>query len=350
MAHNLMTVNGKDGYAGRQPAWHGLGTVTGDYMTSGEALEAAGLTWPVWVEPLTLVSAGQDGQSPAMLPADDYWRGVWRTGDAGGPPVFLGPVGSDYQPIQTADAFAFVDTVLDRMGEAHVETAFGLGRGEQVGMVVKSAEPTVLTAPDGRTDTLEQYLLMHTGHAGNASLSLRPTNVRVVCQNTLDMALGAKSDRVYRVRHTGTTLEGRVQEAREALGFAVGSWSAFDEAAQVLYATDFSDSDFDRALRGFLGDAPKADATPRAKASYDVRVADIVGLYRAPQNENVRGTAYGAWNAMTEWADWVRPVRGADQALARSKAILSSNGTATRDKALTAVLRAGKVPVASLRG
>lgn len=347
--HAIGTNDGQAMFAAREAAWHGLGTVVGSAMTTTEALKEAHLDWTVWVEDTPMHMVTRPDGTDAMVAADAQTRLVYREdGDAGA--VLLGAVGSQFEPIQNAEAFGFLDALTEMQGEAHVETVGALHNGREVFLSVAWPSHLSLVSKDGREDKVEQYLLVHNGHAGNASLTVRATNVRVVCRNTLSMALRGQAERVVRIAHRGNTTAGRIAEARETLGFAVASFTAFDAAAAALYDTVVTDRMVEQAIAGFLGERPEKPGA--ALTRYDTRLEQVWGLYRSEPNSNVHGTAWGAWNALTEWSDWLRPVRpgGRSETQARGEAILGSAGQWNRDRALTSVLTAAQVDARALVG
>lgn len=183
MAHELYIA--KDGQAAMfyvgSPPWHGLGTKLDHPPTSAEAIAAAKLDWQVDKYPL-FVRFGKDGQffrkvkRKAIMPLDRI----------GSPecPVF-GVVGDDYGIVQNVDAFKFFDPVIATK-KATYETAGALGDGERVWILAKIPGSILV----GKDDVVDKYLLLANSHTGMAALQIKLTPVRVVCNNTLTMALG----------------------------------------------------------------------------------------------------------------------------------------------------------------
>ena len=192
----------------RQPAWHGLGTVFENEVTTREMLDLAHLSdWDVRCEEISL-----PGRSHR-----EYFATV-RTNPFDGGQDVLGVVGERYRPFQNEDLFAFGDNILDG---GRWETAGSIKNGTVVFGSLALDHDSTLDA-NGRADKINSYLLVHTSHDGSLAIQASVTPVRVVCQNTLNAAVGARgrgAKQSFRIRHTQTA-EGRVQAAREALGLA----------------------------------------------------------------------------------------------------------------------------------
>ena len=181
MAHNLeYDENGNARFAVRTaPAWHGLGHVFGeaDIVSTSDMLRMAGLAdWNVQCVPVSALIQG-DYKDRSLSHA------VVRMSDKS----ILGHVGSRYVPISNEDTFAFADTLLGE--NARWETAGSIANGTQVFGSLAINREFVLD-PQGSNDKTETYLLVHTSHNGAKPLTAMVTPVRVVCQNTLNMAFG----------------------------------------------------------------------------------------------------------------------------------------------------------------
>jgi len=181
MAHDLCIEHGKAKlfYHG-EPPWHGLGQRLSGPATSWEAIQAADLDWDV--EKVSLQLALPDRKVPipdrfALVRSDQLKAGV----DAHA----LGIVGRDYTPLQNRDAFAFFDGLVGGSDKAIYHTAGALGDGERVWLLAKLPGEMVVAVDD----TVEKFLLLSTSHDGQSSIQIKFTPIRVVCQNTLTMAL-----------------------------------------------------------------------------------------------------------------------------------------------------------------
>ncbi len=177
MSHNLMIQNGEASmmYVGGVP-WHGLGTALDKPATAEEAIQAARLDWQVKKLPLY---ASDGDNSLLRLPVPDKYA-VARENSLD----VLGVVGSSYTPVQNREAFAFFDPIVGKQAAIY-HTAGALGKGERVWILAKLPD-SIRVVGDDITD---KFLLLTNSHDGTSSLQVKFTPVRVVCQNTLSLAI-----------------------------------------------------------------------------------------------------------------------------------------------------------------
>lgn len=206
MAHNLYIENGNAHmmYVGQLP-WHKLGTPLHEPATSAEAIKAAGLDWTVRKVPLYAI----EGQGVAHVPR---YYGVAPEDRWGKPdcPVF-GIVSEDYHPLQNVEAFDFFDSIVGQK-VAMYHTAGALGKGEHVWILAKLPGTMEITS----SDALDKYVLLSTGHDGRTCVRVILTPVRVVCQNTLTLALqsGEEIARAYHTRSMNRQLDSARQKVQ----------------------------------------------------------------------------------------------------------------------------------------
>lgn len=278
----------------RTPAWHGLGTVFDNEVTTLEMLRLAHLDgWNVRLEDVIL-----PGRSHKTFYA------TVRTNPFDGEADVLGIVKERYRTYQNEDLFAFGDNLLDG---GRWETAGSIKNGTVVfGSLALDREVTL--DPTGVGDKINTYLLVHTSHDGSLSIQASVTPVRVVCQNTLNMALRGNKQ-TYKIRHTQKA-EGRVAAAREALGIAHQYVDAFEKEAADLYATAVDDNKFYDIIQAAY---PKPDEDVKgSQTKWENKVNVLFDIYNGPTEVGIRGTAWGAYNALTERLDWYRNPRGGD--------------------------------------
>lgn len=221
MSHELESTDGL-ALVGR-PAWHGIGTVLpeGTY-TPADGARIAGLQWRVRVAPLvarTEEPAATDG-GPRMVTAEhevpDH-RAIVRE-DTG---AVLGVVSPGYTPVQNAELVE----LLQRLGRP-VETMGSMRDGRVVFALLRQGAFRI-----GAGDEVRQYLLAVTGHDGTRALSFLPTDVRVVCANTLRAAERAGDGATVRLAHTSGITE-RLKTAAASL-----------ERAEALVSTRREDTE-----------------------------------------------------------------------------------------------------------
>ena len=303
MAHNLeISEDGSQvAFALRgAPAWHGLADrIFGEdeIVSTSDMLKAAHLSdWNVRLEQVS------------TLTPDTYrfvtepWL-VLRTNPFDQGTDVLATVGERYQEVQNEELFSFGDNILD--ADASWESAGSIKDGRVVfGSLLMPRE--VVIDPQGANDKTVTYLLVTTSHDGSLAVQACVTPVRVVCQNTLNAALhGVKQS--FKIRHT-QTVTGKVEQARSALGLTYKYMDAFEAEAQALYTQSITDDTFDKIVRALYPE-PEADVKGAAK-KWQTKVDLISDLYHtSPTTETIRGTAWGAYNALTERIDYFRSAR-----------------------------------------
>ena len=305
MAHELeIGANGETAFASlREPAWHGLGTVFTEEVTTAKMLELAHLDdWNVRLEEIAI---------PEGFSADKTNYFVARTNPFDKAQTdILGVVGERYRTLQNEDLFDFGDALLD--GGGRWETAGSIKGGRQVFGSLALERETILD-PNGVSDKINTYLLVNTSHDGSVAIQASVTPVRVVCANTLNLALGGGVGRnrsvkqSFKIRHTQTA-SGKVQAAREALGIANAYMDEFDKMAQAMIETEISNDKFQEILR-LAYPMPEKDAKG-SMSKWQTKLELLEDIYVGDFNNTIAGTAWGAFNAMTERLDWHRSARG----------------------------------------
>ena len=178
-------------YVGDEQPWHGLGRRVPASVSAAEMIKAANLTWQVRKKPAP--GARQIGNDPTTY--DRYL--IVRDRVAGeNEDVALAFVSKNYEPLQNSDAFSFFAPFIEsKWAEFH--TAVALRRGERVWVLTRISGKIVI----GDDDVIDRYLLLSNSHDGSGAVSVRFTPIRVVCQNTLNLAVRGGSG-VISIRHT----------------------------------------------------------------------------------------------------------------------------------------------------
>jgi phage/plasmid-like protein (TIGR03299 family) len=219
-----------------------------------------------------------------------------------------------------------MDELLVEWG-ARYETAGALFGGEKVFMLAHF--PKQAFTLNGK-DSVEPYVAICNPHDGSGCAECFPTSVRIVCANTYRTA-GRGAGKGLKIRHTGN-IKHKIREARNALGMAVESFDHFEEAASSMagkkleaipYFNGLLDSVLDvteaQMKRGFN---PLEAAMQTTQAEIDLQrkqfeaaaerrrdvLGDIINRYESGANAvgGMRGTAWSAFNAVTEHADHSR--------------------------------------------
>ena len=301
MAHQLEQNGSETSFASfREPAWHGLGTVFNEEVSTGEMLKLAHLdNWNVRLEDVAI---------PESFSSDKNYFFVTRTNPFNREQNdVLGVVGERYVPLQNEDLFDFGDLMLDNGGRW--ETAGSIKGGRVVFGSLALERETILD-PNGVADKVNTYLLINTSHDGSIAIQASITPVRVVCANTLNLALGKGRKGVkqsFKIRHTQTA-SGKVQQAREALGLANAYMNEFDKMAQAMIETEITKAKFNDLVE-LAYPKPEKDAKGSIK-KWETKIDTIEQIYGSSTTNMIAGTAWGAFNALTERLDWHRSGRG----------------------------------------
>jgi phage/plasmid-like protein (TIGR03299 family) len=303
-----------------KPAWHGLGVVLpNDALDSVEALQYSGLAgWDLTKQPI-YTGNPEDGYRQV---ADHF--AVTRATDGRA----LGVVGHGYRIVQNEEAFAWCDLLLGGEG-FHYKTAGSLRSGQVTWLLAQA--PFQLDLPDSRVD---MYVMLTNTHDGSGAVTACATPVRVVCMNTLRAALrGAQA--TYKIRHTSGA-QARLAEAQRVLGLTRGAAERVQQRAEELASTGISDSDFHAFLDALVPDPP--DSRPGQTRAENVRT-DISRIYYGDRygQQGVRGTAWGAWQAVVAYNDHgmtSRRTRTSTAAETRFERILGGDNIGSRALAL----------------
>lgn len=283
-------------YAGAVP-WHGFGTRLTKRMTSEQALSAGGLDWEVKLTDVRAVK--EDGKE---IECEENRAVVRLDNDS-----VLGVVGTSYVPLQNKEAFGFFDTAITER-KAIFETVGALGKGERVWMLAKVEGSDFSVLPD---DAIQPYLLLSHSHDGSSCVRAKFTPIRVVCQNTLRVALAKSSDEI-KIRHTGD-VAGKIRSAGDILRVAGAmideTKPIFIKMAQKQVTSKVAELYIRKSLQPSFSESKEASA--RLDTMVD-SVAELMENGRGSDIKGVRGTAWGAYNAITEFIDHKRKVRGGE--------------------------------------
>jgi phage/plasmid-like protein (TIGR03299 family) len=282
-------------YVGETP-WHGLGKALREPATAAQAIAAASLDWDVVKTPLLAF----DGHVTHAIP-DRF--AIVRKDWLGKPRPIFGVVGPEYTPLQNREAFGFFDAIVGKKAAIY-HTAGALGEGERVWVLAKL--PQLMRIVPG--DDAEKYLLLSNSHDGSSAVQIKFTPVRVVCQNTLAMALG--QGRSLRVPHRASLR------------------SRMDDAAHLLASINHVYADIEMKFRDFAGrsidgeqlarylnrvfpdpeDRDNEDGLMRARRNR-LRSTRLFEAGRGSDLAGVRGTLWAAYNGVTELVDHGPPDR-----------------------------------------
>lgn len=272
MAHEFET-----GFFVTQPAWHGLGTVLPNAPSIQEALIASGLNWKAELRDMYMLGTGRVKDHKCVVRDTDGMQ--------------LGVVGNQFVPLQNDEAFDWFAPVIDS-GEATIEAAGSLREGKRVWILasVKGAQAEVTQG-----DNVKSYILLAHGHDGTLAIRAGFTTVRVVCMNTLGMALNQDAKKLFKIRHTSGA-KVNLEAAQKAFDMQRGVLKVQADTFRMLARKTCSKGNLIRYVREVL--QPGAGDDSKAVVRHVDSVVDLAVNGRGA--ELSRGTLWGAYNAVTE--------------------------------------------------
>ena len=292
MAHNLENRNGKTSFASTQVAWHGLGQIVKEAMTSKQAIELAGLGYEVIKVPMNAEVAGV-----GQFPVPDKFATV-RTDNN----EVLGVVGTKYTIVQNKDAFLFFDSIVGQ-GQAIFETAGVLGRGERI--FVSAKMPNYIRIA-GTDDLTEVYVILTSSHDGSGSVIAAVTPIRIVCANTLRLGLQNAVNKVA-IRHTAN-VENNLMQAHKVLDITNKYTLQLNEMFNQLSLKRVSDQQV-KELVGELFKGSKEEESTRAK---NIQESVLTSYYTGIGQEKILGTAWGVLNGITHFTSHAKDYKNQD--------------------------------------
>jgi len=304
MAHNLATTSDKPAmmYKGDAP-WHRLGTKLDKPPTAHEAIQAAGLNYQVdLVRVATL--AGQPVDQRRATVRDDT-------------KAVLGIVGNSYVPVQNHQAFGFLDAVVAE-GNLRYHTAGALGKGERIWLLAELPHQIRVRQSD---ETVDKFLLLTNSHDGSSALRVYFTPIRVVCQNTLNLAETKSRGQGVSIRHKGN-LHAKIKEAQRVLGLAHCFYDDAESKINFLAEHYPSKPQIEDYFKRLYPDPPNGDNS----RTNNIR-QELMRLFEEGIGHNqsaVRDTTWAAYNAVTEWVDHHRSTRSKSPVDSASKRLNSA--------------------------
>jgi phage/plasmid-like protein (TIGR03299 family) len=286
MSANINITNGRASmFYVKETPWHKLGVKLEELATAAEAIEAAQLDYTVVKKPIYALTG-----TPQYTLVPRTFATV-RT-DTNIP---LGVVGSRYHVIQNRDAFKFFDSLVGE-GAAIYETAGALGDGERIWILAKLPGHIKVS----KNDIIDKYLLLTNSHDGSSIVRAKLTPIRVVCANTLSMALRG-SEQEVRIRHTSNADE-MLEKAHELLGLTNELFVKVQDIYQRMSLVNFSGEQVLDYVKTLVPDNEEAEHHTRTEKVRN----EILRLHESGEGSELsRGTLWGAYNAVTEYTDHV---------------------------------------------
>lgn len=280
MAANVETM-----FSVSEKPWHGLGTVVSEAPKSAEALRLAGLDWKV-IQASIYTNQGEkvDGYRVNMRSTD---RQV------------LGVVTDRYKVIQNDEAFAFTDELLG--AGVRYETAGSLQEGRKVWLLARLPREFIISG-----ERISPYLVFSNTHDGSGAVRVCVTPIRVVCNNTLNLALSTAS-RSFSMVHTGD-IRGKIAEAKETLFMADKYMENLGKEFEKLRKQRVTDQQVKEYIEMLL---------PIEKGASIIQIKNVKKLredmkaryYDAPDLQDVGNNAYRFINMVSDFATHGEPLR-----------------------------------------
>jgi len=321
-----MSANVQTMFSVKEVPWHGLGKIVEGLQTSKEAIVQAGLDWQV--KKIKNEYTVKQGRTKVRLEGKGHQ--VVREDNM----ESLGVVGDRWTPTQNREAFNIMDEIIGRKAAVY-ETAGALGRGEKVWMLAKVKGLITL----GGDDVVDKYFLIANAHDGTKAFKFAVTTVRVVCANTLHLALteAEKAEKIFSIRHTSNASE-KIQKIVDYMGIASKKFEDFGELAQAMTKVKMNTAKFDEFL-GLMGFDPEVKGGKKESIITDLRNA----FTDSPGSKMVtaKGTLWGALNAVTFYTNHERPTRQTkasgfkSEDEARLNSVWFGSGNGLNQKALT---------------
>ena len=272
-------------YSTREKPWHGLGVVVKEAPTSEEALRLAGLDWNVVQEPI---------YTPFREKIEGFKANVRDTDRK-----VLGVVSDRYKVVQNVEAFSFTDELLGH--GVRYETAGSLSGGRRVWLLARLPREYIIAG-----ERISPYLVFSNTHDGSGSVKVAVTPVRVVCNNTLNLALET-AQRSFSMVHTGN-ISDKITEARDTLFKAESYMDRLGAEFEQLHQQKVTDAEVQKYIELLI---PMESNATRTQEKNVNRLREDLAMryYDAPDLQKVGKNAYRFINAVSDFATHAEPLR-----------------------------------------
>ncbi len=268
----------------REKPWHGLGVCVQEAPVSEEALRLAGLDWEVQQKPVYTESGIIPGYKANVRSTDQK---------------VLGVVTDRYKVVQNTEAFAFTDALLGN--GVRYETAGSLQGGRKVWLLARLPREYIISG-----ERISPYLVFSNTHDGSGAVRVAVTPVRVVCNNTLNLALQTAS-RSWSMVHTGD-IKGKIREAEDTLFKAEDYMDKLGNEFEALRRKKVTDRQLMEYIETLL---PVAKNTTKIQVKNINRLRNDLKMryYDAPDLQGTGMNAYRFLNAVSDFATHAAPLR-----------------------------------------
>lgn len=305
-----------------EKAWHGLGQIVDKAMTAEEAIKNANLDYEVAKAPLyagiekiteinelpkEIEETEQETETSPVEKQYDYEPyddkiATYRTDTK----EVLGIVGGRYEIVQNREAFGFFDSIIDSK-EAIFETAGALGKGERIFVTAKLPNDLVV-----KGEPIEKYIILTNSHDGSSSIIAGFTNVRIVCNNTLQAAMRDLDNKVS-IKHISGA-KNKLAEAHRVMGIASKYMDSVQEVFDAMSRKTISDEEMKQFLTKIFTPKiiiPKKDEEKIEELS--TRTANTIESayqfalsHHTQTTESTKNTIFGAYNAVSGYYNYIK--------------------------------------------
>lgn len=280
MAANVETM-----FYTREKPWHGLGVKVAEALSSADALRASGLDWNV--------------EQQEICTADGLFVPGFKANVRDRDKKVLGIVSDRYKVVQNSEAFAFTDKLL---GEGvRYETAGSLNEGRKVWVLARMPREYIMLG-----DRISPFLVFSNTHDGSGAIRIAMTPIRVVCNNTLNLAL-ATATRSWSAMHTAG-VQDRIGEAENTLFMAEKYMDTLGRELETLNKIKMPDTKVIGAIHMLL---PLDESMSRIQKNNISRQREDMKTryFEAPDLQDVPRGAYRFLNAVSDFATHGKPLR-----------------------------------------
>ena len=332
MAHLIETM----AYAGQTP-WHGLGEHLPEQQPLEVWAEAAGMNWQIQESPVHY--SIENVHNASMFGTFDEQKVLYRSDTN----TALSVVSNRYQVVQPMEVLEFYRDLTEQAG-FELETAGVLKGGRKFWALAKTGHSTALKG----NDVVNGYLLLATSCDGSLATVAMPTTVRVVCNNTLSIAVN-NSENAVKVSHRSVF---DADAVKKRLGVAVSHWDQFMYEMKVLserkVSTKEANAYFETLLTQTTPQSPdntpsglrllKPSSTPIIpnERAYKKLQTMYGGQGRGAELTAAKNTAWGLLCAVTEFVDHERQARSTEN---RLDSAWFGNGAQMKQQALEKALQ-----------
>lgn len=310
-------------YVGQTP-WHQLGNALPAKQPIEVWAQKAGMDWEIKDTPVRYMTE-QAGTLGSIMTFDDQ-KVLYRS-DTKAP---LSVVSGRYQVVQPKEVLEFYRDLVEVSG-FELETAGVLKEGKKFWALAKTGKETALKG----NDTVKGYILLATSCDGTLATTATPTTIRVVCQNTLAVALNGASSAI-KVPHS-TSFD--PQAVKKQLGIAVSNWDSFMYRMKTLSERKVKSHE---AMNYFLKVLCNTDShvDPAQGLMNERALKTVQALYdgkgQGSDLASASGTAWGLLNAVTQFTDHERRARSQEY---RLDSAWFGQGAALKQRALDHALQ-----------